>query len=70
MLTTKPEPVQSFAVRVQEIWKLGRKGVDDETPDGPVEYVLEIGPSTSGDSKYNGKNPADIQLTNDDDDPP
>jgi uncharacterized protein len=27
--TTKPEPVQSFAVRVQESWKLGRKGVDD-----------------------------------------
>ena len=27
--TTKPEPVQTFAVRVQEAWKLGRKGVDD-----------------------------------------
>jgi uncharacterized protein len=27
--TTKPEPVQAFAVRVQESWKLGRKGVDD-----------------------------------------
>jgi len=27
--TTRPEPVQSFAVRVQESWKLGRKGVDD-----------------------------------------
>ena len=27
--TTKPEPVQMFAVRVQESWKLGRKGVDD-----------------------------------------
>jgi uncharacterized protein len=27
--TTKPEPVQMFAVRVQEAWKLGRKGVDD-----------------------------------------
>jgi uncharacterized protein len=27
--TTRPEPVQMFAVRVQESWKLGRKGVDD-----------------------------------------
>ena len=27
--TAKPEPVQAFAVRVQESWKLGRKGVDD-----------------------------------------
>ena len=27
--TTEPEPVQMFAVRVQESWKLGRKGVDD-----------------------------------------
>ena len=27
--TTKPEPVQMFAVRVQETWKLGRKGIDD-----------------------------------------
>jgi uncharacterized protein len=27
--TTKPEPVQTFAVRVQESWRLGRKGVDD-----------------------------------------
>lgn len=27
--TVKPEPVQMFAVRVQEAWKLGRKGIDD-----------------------------------------
>ena len=27
--TTRPEPVQMFAVRVQESWKLGRKGIDD-----------------------------------------
>jgi uncharacterized protein len=27
--SAKPEPVQMFAVRVQESWKLGRKGVDD-----------------------------------------
>jgi uncharacterized protein len=27
--TTQPEPVEQYAVRVQETWKLGRKGVDD-----------------------------------------
>ncbi|MGD2139051.1 MAG: YgcG family protein [Burkholderiales bacterium] len=27
--TTKPETIEQFAVRVQEEWKLGRKGVDD-----------------------------------------
>lgn len=27
--TTKPEAVEQYAVRVQETWKLGRKGVDD-----------------------------------------
>ena len=27
--TTKPETIEQFAVRVQEAWKLGRKGIDD-----------------------------------------
>jgi len=27
--TTKPETIEQYAVRVQETWKLGRKGVDD-----------------------------------------
>jgi uncharacterized protein len=27
--TTQPEPIEQFAVRVEEAWKLGRKGVDD-----------------------------------------
>lgn len=27
--TTQPETVEQYAVRVEEIWKLGRKGVDD-----------------------------------------
>ena len=27
--STKPETIEQFAVRVQEQWKLGRKGVDD-----------------------------------------
>lgn len=27
--TTQPEAVEQYAVRVQEAWKLGRKGVDD-----------------------------------------
>lgn len=27
--TTEPETVEQYAVRVEEAWKLGRKGVDD-----------------------------------------
>jgi uncharacterized protein len=27
--TTKPEAIEQFAVRVQEVWRLGRKGIDD-----------------------------------------
>ena len=27
--TTQPETIEEFAVRVQEQWKLGRKGIDD-----------------------------------------
>ncbi len=27
--TTQPETIEAFAVRVQEAWRLGRKGVDD-----------------------------------------
>jgi uncharacterized protein len=27
--TTAPEPIESFAIRVAEAWKIGRKGVDD-----------------------------------------
>jgi len=27
--STQPEPVEQYAVRVQETWKLGRKGIDD-----------------------------------------
>jgi len=27
--TTQPETVEQYAVRVEEVWKLGRKGVDD-----------------------------------------
>src|SRR3954467_3102396 len=27
--TTQPETIEQYAVRVQESWKLGRKGVDD-----------------------------------------
>jgi large repetitive protein len=46
------------------------KGVDDDTPDGTVNYVLEIGPSASADPKYDGKDPTDLNLQNEDDDPP
>jgi large repetitive protein len=46
------------------------KGVDDSDPDGTVGYVLEIGPSESDDAKYEGINPKDLNLQNEDDDPP
>jgi hypothetical protein len=46
------------------------KGVDDDIPDGTVGYMLEIGPSASDDPKYDAKNPTDIELQNEDDDPP
>lgn len=46
------------------------KGVDDASPDGTIDYVLEIGPSVSDDPKYDGKDPADLDLQNEDDDSP
>jgi hypothetical protein len=46
------------------------KGVDDDSPDGNIDYVLEIGPSVSDDPKYDAKDPADLELQNEDDDPP
>ena len=37
--STQPEPVEQYAVRVQETWKLGRKGIDDGV------LVLVAGPT-------------------------
>jgi hypothetical protein len=46
------------------------KGVDDSDPDGTIDYKLEIGPSQSTDPKYDGIDPTDLDLQNEDDDPP
>ena len=27
--TTQPEPIEAYSIRVAEVWKLGRKGIDD-----------------------------------------
>lgn len=44
-------------------------GVDDSVYDGNVAYTAVIGAATSVDATYNGQNPADVPLTNTDDDP-
>jgi len=45
-------------------------GVDDAVADGDAAYTVLIGPATSGDTGYNGLDPADVALTNTDDDTP
>jgi subtilisin family serine protease len=44
-------------------------GVDDAVFDGNIAYSVVIGAAASTDAVYNGINPADIGLTNNDDDP-
>ena len=39
-------------------------GVDDTLTDGDIAYSVIIGAATSTDALYNGKDPADIALTN------
>lgn len=68
------EPIPAELVFDSSNWNVKQfvtvQGVDDSAPDGTVDYLLEIGPSTSADSKYNGKDPTDLELKNEDDDPP
>lgn len=44
-------------------------GVDDTIYDGNIAYTAVVAASTSSDPLYNGINPADVALTNLDDDP-
>jgi hypothetical protein len=44
-------------------------GVDDPTYDGNVSYTIVTGTAASADSRYQGINPADVSLTNNDNDP-
>ena len=43
-------------------------GVDDDATDGDIAYSAITAPATSGDPAYNGRNAADVPLTNLDDD--
>ncbi|OGV78364.1 MAG: hypothetical protein A2340_02605, partial [Lentisphaerae bacterium RIFOXYB12_FULL_60_10] len=43
-------------------------GVDDVQVDGNIVYNIVLGVAVSGDGNYNGKNPADVELTNVDND--
>ena len=43
-------------------------GVNDDLFDGNIAYTVEIGPAVSVDSDYNGIDPADKNLTNNDND--
>jgi hypothetical protein len=43
-------------------------GVDDAVVDGPVAYVIHVGPASSLDLKYSGMDPNDVAVTNNDDD--
>ena len=46
-------------------------GVDDGVDDGNQSYTVGTAPASSADSDYSGTNPADVSVTNtDDDDPP
>lgn len=43
-------------------------GVNDNVDDDDVEYSIITSPAVSADSKYDGMNPADVAVTNQDDD--
>jgi len=45
-------------------------GVDDDVIDGNVNYSIEIAAMVSTDVNYNGENPADVSVTNVDNDSP
>lgn len=43
-------------------------GVDDQVDDGNINYGIVVGVATSSDTSYNGINPADVALNNQDND--
>ncbi len=45
-------------------------GVDDAVVDGDIVYTIVTDPATSSDPNYHGINPADVSVTNTDDDMP
>lgn len=44
------------------------QGVDDFVADGNIPYTIVLSPAVSSDPNYSGKDPADVQVTNYDDD--
>ena len=44
-------------------------GANDREEDGPVSYVIALEPAKSGDRFYDGFDPDDVSLTNEDNDP-
>ena len=45
-------------------------GVDDLAVDGPIAYSIVLGAASSTAANYNGVDPADVSVTNEDDDVP
>jgi len=45
-------------------------GVDDDVIDGNINYTIILSAMTSSDVNYNGENPADVEVTNIDNDSP
>ncbi|NLF49740.1 MAG: sortase [Leptolinea sp.] len=43
-------------------------GVDDALADGDISYTIQTGAATSSDANYSGLDPADVSITNTDDD--
>lgn len=43
-------------------------GVDDSESDGDIDYTIVLSAASSSDDTYNGMNPADVSVTNTDDD--
>ncbi|MAT69102.1 MAG: hypothetical protein CMJ58_06205 [Planctomycetaceae bacterium] len=46
------------------------RGVNDDDLDGDVNYTIRLEPAVSADSNYNGVDPADVSVTNLDDEAP
>ena len=63
-LTFSPDPT---ALNSQTVTVTG---VDDLVADGDIAYTVVLGAATSTDSAYSGKDPADVGVTNRDDDSP
>ena len=46
------------------------KGVDDDLADEDTTYIIEVAAATSDDGRYDGLDPEDVEVTNDDDESP